>query len=161
MWTIFKAFIEFVTILLLFYVLVFWPQVMWNLTSPTGDQTHLPCVGRQSLNYWITREVPHVQYLTVCNVHVKCYCSVAKSCPTLCKPMDTSKPVSPLLHHLPERAQTHVHWVSDANHLILCCPLLLLPSVFPSVRVFSNESALHTRWPKYWNFSFSISPSTK
>ena len=49
--------------------------------------------------------------------------------------------------------------VMPSNHLILCCPLLLLPSIFPSIRVFSNESALHIRWPKYWSFSFSISPS--
>ena len=48
-----------------------------------------------------------------------------------------------------------------SNHLILCCPLLLLPSIFPSIRVFSNESALHIRWPKYWSFSFNISPSNK
>ena len=48
-----------------------------------------------------------------------------------------------------------------SNHLILCCPLLLLPSVFPSIRVFSSESALHMRWPKYWSFSFSISPSSE
>ena len=47
------------------------------------------------------------------------------------------------------------------SHLILCCPLLLLPSIFPSIRVFSNESALHIRWPKYWNFSFNISPSNE
>ena len=51
--------------------------------------------------------------------------------------------------------------VMPCNHLILCCPLLLLPSVFPSIRVFSNESALHIRWPKYWSFSFSISPSNE
>ena len=48
-----------------------------------------------------------------------------------------------------------------SNHLILCCPLLLPPSIFPSIRVFSNESALHIRWPKYWSFSFSIRPSTE
>ena len=48
-----------------------------------------------------------------------------------------------------------------SNHLILCCPLLLLPSIFPSIRVFSNESALHIRWPKYWRFSFNISPSNE
>ena len=48
-----------------------------------------------------------------------------------------------------------------SNHLILCCPLLLLHSIFPSIRVFSNESALHIRWPKYWSFSFSISPSNE
>ena len=66
----------------------------------------------------------------------------------------------PVLHHLPELAQTHVHWVGDgSNHLILYCPLLLLPSVFLSIRVFSNESSLHIRWPKFWSFSFSISPS--
>ena len=51
--------------------------------------------------------------------------------------------------------------VMPSNHLILCCPLLLLPSIFPSIRVFSNESALHIRWPKYWSFSFSISPSNE
>ena len=51
--------------------------------------------------------------------------------------------------------------VMPSNHLILCCPLLLLPSIFPSIRVFSNESAFHIRWPKYWSFSFNISPSNK
>ena len=52
-----------------------------------------------------------------------------------------------------------IELVIPSNHLILCCPLLLLPSIFPSIRVFSNESALHIRWPKYWSFSFNISPS--
>ena len=51
--------------------------------------------------------------------------------------------------------------VMPSNHLTLCCPLLLLPSIFPSIRVFSSESALHIRWPKYWSFSFSISPSNE
>ena len=51
--------------------------------------------------------------------------------------------------------------VMPSNHLILCCPLLLPPSIFPSIRAFSNESALHIRWPKYWSFSFSISPSNE
>ena len=55
---------------------------------------------------------------------------------------------------------TSIESVMPSNHLILCCPLLLLPSIFPSIRVFSNESVLHIRWPKYWSFSFSISPST-
>ena len=58
MWTIFKVFIEFVTILLLFYVLVFWPQGMWDLSSPTRDRTRTHCVGRRSLNHWTAREVP-------------------------------------------------------------------------------------------------------
>ena len=52
-----------------------------------------------------------------------------------------------------------IELVMSSNHLILCCPLLLLPSIFPSIRVFSNESALHIRWPKYWSFCFNISPS--
>ena len=85
-------------------------------------------------------------------------CSFTKLCLTLCNPMGCSTSVFPVLHHLPEFSQTHVHWVSDpSNHLILCCPLLLPPSVFPSIRVFSNGSALLIRWPKY--YSFSISPS--
>ena len=54
-----------------------------------------------------------------------------------------------------------INSVMPSNHLILCCPLLLLPSIFPSIRVFSNESVFHTRWPKYWSFSFNMSPSIK
>ena len=54
-----------------------------------------------------------------------------------------------------------IEWVMPSNHLILCHPLLLLPSIFPSIRVFSNESAVHISWPKYWSFSFSISPSNE
>ena len=80
--------------------------------------------------------------------------------------MDCSTPGFPVHHQLPEFAQTQVHWVSDiesgpSNYLILCCPLLLLPSIFPSIRVFSNESILHIRCPEYFSFSFSISPSNE
>ena len=65
-------------------------------------------------------------------------------------------------HQLPESTQTHVHWVSDAiQPFILCRPLLLLPSIFPSIRVFSNESALLMRWPKYWSFSFNVNPTNE
>ena len=60
---------------------------------------------------------------------------------------------------LPKRLSTEL--VMPSSHLILCCPLLLLPSIFPNIRVFSNESALHIRWPKYWSFSFNISPSNE
>ena len=75
---------------------------------------------------------------------------VTQSCPTLCNPINCSTPGLPVHHQLPESTQTHVHWlVMPPNHLILCHPLLLLPSIFPSIRVFSNESALHIRWPKY------------
>ena len=66
-----------------------------------------------------------------------------------------------VLHHLLELAQTHVHQVSDAIHHIILRRPLLLPSIFPSIRVFSNESVLHIRWPKYWTFSVSISPSNE
>ena len=93
----------------------------------------------------------------------RCFCcSVANSCPTLCNPMDCSTPGFPVLHHLPELAQTHViESLMPYNHLILCCPLLLLPPIFPSIRVFYNELALCIRWPKYWSFSFCISPSNE
>ena len=78
----------------------------------------------------------------------------------LCDPMDCSMPDSLVLHYLPEFAQIQVHWVGGViEPFILCCSLLLLPSVFPSIRVFSNESTLPIRWPKNWSFSFSISPS--
>ena len=86
--------------------------------------------------------------------------SVAQSCLTLCDPMNHSTPGLPVHHQLPEFTQTHVHLVSDAiqpSHP-LSSPFLL-PPISPSVRVFSNESTLHMRWPKYWSFSFSISPS--
>ena len=71
-------------------------------------------------------------------------------------------PGFPIHHQLPELAQTHVHRiVMPSNHLIFCCPLLFLPSIFPSIRVFSNESVLRMRWSKYWSFGFSISPSNE
>ena len=85
-------------------------------------------------------------------------CSVAKPCLTLCDPMNCSTPGFPVLHYLLEFAQYHGHWTNNANHLTLCHPLLL-PSVFPSTKVFFNESALCIRWPKYW--SFNISPSNE
>ena len=75
--------------------------------------------------------------------------------------MDCSTLGFPVLHHVSELTQTHVHWVCDAiQPSCFWCPLLLLPSVFPFIRVFSYESALHIRWPKHWSFSFSISPSS-
>ena len=76
--------------------------------------------------------------------------------------MNRSTPGLPVHHQLPEFTQTHVHRVvTPSSHLILCRPLLLLPPTPPSIRVFSNESALPMRWPKYWSFSFSISPSNE
>ena len=76
--------------------------------------------------------------------------------------MNRSTPGLPVHHQLLEFTQTHVHRVRDAiHHLILCRPLFLLPPIPPSIRIFSSESTLHIRWPKYWSFSFSISPSSE
>ena len=88
------------------------------------------------------------------------FSSVAQSCLTLCDPMNLSTPGLPVHRHLLELPQTHVHEsVMPSSHLILGCPLLLLPPIPPSIRVFSSESTLRMRWPKYWSFSFSIIPS--
>ena len=90
------------------------------------------------------------------------HCSVNQSsCPTICRPTDCSMPGLPVPHYLPEFAQTHVHWVNDAiqqsHPLLPTSPALNLSSI----RVFSSEFALCIRWPKYWSFSFSISPSNE
>ena len=87
------------------------------------------------------------------------FSSVTQSCLTLCNPMDCSMPGFPVHHQLLEFTQTHVHQVDDG--LFLCHPLLFPPSIFPSIKVSSNESVLHIRCPKYWSFSFSISPSNE
>ena len=100
-----------------------------------------------------------VQYLT----HKKCFVVQSLSCVRLfATPWTTahqaslSFTISRFLLKL-----TFIESVMPSNHLVLCCPLLLLPSVFPSIRVFHNESVLCIRWPKYWSFSFSISPSNE
>ena len=81
-----------------------------------------------------------------------------ESCPTLCDPMDCSTPGFPVHHNSWSLLKLmSIELVMPSNHLILCCPFLLPPSIFPSIRVFSNQSALCIRWPKYWNFSNSSS----
>ena len=102
----------------------------------------------------------HTNIILVLCYSILLVSSGAQSCPTLCNPMNRSTPGLPVHHQLPEFTQTHVHRVSDAiqpPHPLR--PLLLLPPISPSIRVFSNESTLRIRWPKYWSFSFSISPS--
>ena len=90
------------------------------------------------------------------------FSSVAQSCPTLCNPMNHSMPGLPVHHNSRSLFKLmSIKSVMPSSHLILCCPLLLLPKIPPSIRVFSNESTLHRRWPKYWSFSFSISPSNE
>ena len=87
------------------------------------------------------------------------FSSVNQTCPTFCDPMNRSMPGLIVHHHLPEFKLTSIKSVIPSSHLILCRPLLLLPPIPPSIRVFSNESALRMRWPEYWSVSFSIIPS--
>ena len=95
----------------------------------------------------------------ICHLHPFC-CLVAKSCPALHNPMDCSTLSSLSLTISRSLLKfTSIESVMPSNHLILCCPLLILPSIFPSIRVFSNESILRIRWPEYWSFSLGISPS--
>ena len=90
------------------------------------------------------------------------FSSVAQSCPTLCDPMNRSMPGLPVHHHLRGSLRlTSIESVMPSSHLILCHPFLLLPSIPHNIRVFSNELTLFMRWPKYWSFSFSISPSNE
>ena len=107
---------------------------MWNLVPRPGIEPEPPCIC----------------------------CSVAELCPTLCDPMDCSTPGFLVLHISRSLLKLmSIESVISFKHLIFCHPLLLLPANFPSIKVFSNESVLHIRWPKYWNFSFSISPSNE
>ena len=90
------------------------------------------------------------------------FSSVTQSCLTVCNPMDCSMPGLPVHCQLPEFTQTHVHWVGDAIQPSHPLSSPSPPAPKPShIRVFSNESVFHIRWPKYWSFSFSISPSNE
>ena len=144
--------IWFATILLRSFVSVF--------ISDTGLLTSFFCLSGLVAGWWC---LP-LQFLGRVSEESMyyCCCSVTKSCPTLCDPMDYRTPGLPVLHHLLELAQTHVHWVGDAIQ-----PFHPLSSPSPpafnlsSIRVFSIESVLRIRWPKYWSFSFSICPSNE
>ena len=95
-------------------------------------------------------------------LHTLQFSSVAQSCPTPATPWTAAHQASLSITHsqsLPKFMP--IESVMPSNHLTLCCPLLLLPSIFPSIRVFSNESVPHIRWPKYWSFNFNISPSNE
>ena len=90
------------------------------------------------------------------------FSSVTQLCPILCDPMDSSSQTSLSITNSRSLLKLmSIESVMPSNHLILCHPLLLLPLIFPSIRIFSNESILRIRWPKYWSFSFSISPSSE
>ena len=114
-------------------------------------------------SFWISRiliilMVLHFGLLIFTNILFICCCSVAQLCPTLCDPMDCSTPGFPVLHYLPELLKLmSIELVMPSNHFILCHPFLILPSVFPRIRVFSSEPTLYIRWPKYWSFTISSS----
>ena len=120
-------------------------RIPWT-EKPEGLQS----MGLQRLRHdWLTN--PCIQFS-----------SVAQLSPTLCNPVDCSMPGFPVCHHSQSLLKLmSIQSVMPSNHLIFCSPLSLLSSIFPSIRVFSNESVLPIRWPKYWNFSFSISPSNE
>ena len=115
-------------------------------------------------HYWIQNKQSNVKSILFRPVipGLAQFRSVAQSCLTLCDPMNHSVPTSVSITNFQSSPKLmSVELVMPSHHLILCRPLLLLPSVFPSIRVFSSESVLHIRWPKYWSFSFSISPSNE
>ena len=89
------------------------------------------------------------------------FSSVSQLCRILCNPMNRSTPGLPVTNSQSSLKLMSIELVMPSNHLILCRPLLLLPPIPPSIRVFSHESTLHMRWPRYWSFSFNISPSNE
>ena len=117
-------------------------QIFWHIECSTFIASSFKIYPLFTPNQTCTGRISEKSY------HV-CCCSVAQSCPTLSDPINCRVPGFHVLHCLLEFAQIHAHWISDpSNHLILRCSLLLLPSsIFPSIRVFSNESALCSRWP--------------
>ena len=129
----------------------FFRQECWSHLPfpPPGDLPHpgIEPVSPALIGRFFTTEPPFQ------------FSSVAQSCPTLCDPMECSTPGLPVHYQLLKLMS--IESVMPSNHLILCHPLFLWPSIFPSIRVFSNESVLHITWTKSWSFSFSISPSNE
>ena len=142
-----------------------WPSKLLCLWDFPGKHTGVGCHfllqgifpiqgWNPCLLHWQADSVPlsHQGSPIIMFIKIKyCYCSVAKPCLTPCDPMDYSTPGLPVPHHLPEFIQVHAHWIGDA--IQPAHPWLpSSPFVFPSIRVFSNESALCIRWPKYWSW---------
>ena len=127
------------------------------------DSIYMYTNGWKNKQNWSVHTKDHYSSLKrkgILTCHSFPFSSVTQSCPTLCDSMDCSTPGFPVHHQLLELAQSYVHRVGmPSNHLILCHLHLLLPSIFPSIRVFSKESVICIRWPEHWSFSFSISPS--
>ena len=150
--------------------------LIWNLVKKEHQlwlfsAYHVPGIVLSTFNFYYTW-LPAYQVVSFVGVDYifkpshnpvrYCCCWVAKLCPTLCNPMDGSMPGSPLLHCLPEFARIYVllSWWRCLT-ISSSATLLLLLSIFSSIRVFSKELSLHNRWPKYWSFSFNISPSSE
>ena len=118
--------------------------------SSKSGQVEFPVL--YSMFSLVTYFISSVQLMSVSSVQFM-------SCLTLCNPMDCSMPGFPVHRHSQSLLELmSITWVMPSNHLVLCHTLLLLPPIFPSIRVFPKESVLHIRWPKYWSFSFSINP---
>ena len=137
---------------------------MWDLVPWLGIESGPPTLGAWSLSHWTMRKFLCIllSYLVQGPVSSCWCCSVVQSCLTLCDPMDCSMPGLPVSHHLPDFAQVYVHCIGDA--IQLSHPLMpSSPSVFnlSQHQGFSNESSVNIRWPKYWSFSFSFSPSSE
>ena len=134
----------------------------------SGLENSMDCISPLSHKDSDTRERLSLSFqhtpmiITLTMLYVISLSSVAQSCPTLCDPWTAAHQAS-LSFTIPQSLLKFmtIESVMPFNHLILCCSLLLLPSIFPSIKVFSNESALHIRWPQYWSFNFSISPSNE
>ena len=143
-----------------------------TITSHILYNGFLKCCTMDFKNFW---NLKHVGKLNNTNVRVNQkyhfsskslwnrnqFSSVAQSCPTLCDPMNHSMSGLPVHHQLREFKLRSIELVMRSSHLILCGPLHLLPLIPSSIRVYPNESTLHIRWPKYWSFIFSISPSNE
>ena len=127
-------------------------QVSWLSGSDT--------ISRHLKLFFLPKACILAKWSVNCTLNFSSVSSVAQSCLTLGNPMNRRTPGLPVHHQLPEFTRlTSIESVMPSSHLILCRPLLLLPPIPPSIRVFSNESTLRMRWPKYWTFSFSIIPS--
>ena len=127
--------------------------ILLCMYTHTHTHTHKTHILSSFICWWTFRLISYL---------VGCCCSASQSSPTLCDLKYSRTTGFPVLHHLPELALIHLYCVNGAiqpSHSLTA--LLLLPSIFPSIRVFSDESALHIRWPKYYSFSFSISPSNE
>ena len=128
----------------------------WPSATPWTAAYQAPLsIGFTRQEYWSGLPLPSPILLLIQ------FSSVAQSCPTLCDPINHSTTGFLVQHQFPEFTQTNVHWVGDTIQPSHPLSSPSLPSIFPGIRVFSNESALRIRWPKYWSFSLNISPSSE